>query len=160
MHAVCDKKKQSNNVVDLFEDVHVPSEAAQAKQRGLLARRAKEIEELLDSVDVRLRVDRESAISLLCEATGILEIAVEDIAIIREMDNSFGGGRRLPQVAMLAEKLEKGVAYLLGMFAVASSGNNLSAFNWKLIERDVQEVLGISRAVGDAVGVREFADAA
>jgi len=46
------------------------------------------------------------------------------------------------------------------MFSVASSGDNLSEYNWKLIERDVQEVLGVARAIGDEVDVTELAEAA
>lgn len=151
------KEESTKKVVDLFSDGRAPSVGAQVRQRELLAIRAREIERLLDSIDVKLKIDRESAIVLLCEATGLLEMAVEDIAIIREMDNTFGGGRR---EAKLAERLEKGVAYMVGIFSVASSGENLSEYNWKLIERDVQEVLGISRAVSDVIGVSEFAEAA
>ncbi len=151
------KEERTKKVVDLFSEGCAPSVGVQVRQRELLARRAREIERLLDSIDVELKVDRESAIVLLSEATGLLEMAVEDIAIIREMDNTFGGGRRK---AKLAERLEKGVAYMLGIFSVASSGENLSEYNWKLIERDVQEVLGISRAVSDVFGVTECAKAA
>ena len=107
---------------------------------------------LLDRLDIELKVDRERAIAMLAECTGLLEIAVEDIGRIREVDETFGkGGRRVPRVAKLAEKLEKGLAYLLGIFSVVTAGENLSPYNWKLVERDVQMVLGISRAIGDEV---------
>jgi hypothetical protein len=103
---------------------------------------------MLDKLDCELKVDRERAVSLLAEYSGLLEIAVEDISRIREIDERFGGsGRRLPRVAKLSENLEKGLAYLLGIFSVVSSGETLPAYNWKLVERDVQMVLGISYAI-------------
>jgi hypothetical protein len=90
-----------------------------------------------------------------------LEIAVEDISRIREIDESFGvRGRQVARVATLSLKLEKGLAYLLGIFSVVSSGDNLSPYNWKLVERDVQMVLGISRAIEDEVLSRELKEAA
>lgn len=59
-----------------------------------------------------------------------MEMTVEEISHIRDIDERFGGsGRQLPRVAKLAENLEKGLAYLLGMFSVVSSGENLSPFN-------------------------------
>jgi hypothetical protein len=103
---------------------------------------------MLDKLDCELKVDRERAVSLLAEYSGLLEIAVEDISRIREIDERFGGsGRQLPRVAKLSEKLEKGLAYLLGIFSVVTSGETLPAYNWKLVERDVQMVLGISHAI-------------
>jgi hypothetical protein len=105
---------------------------------------------MLDKLDCELKVDRERAVALLAEYSGLLEIAVEDISRIREVDEKFGGkGRRIPRVATLTEKLEKGLAYLLGMFSVVSAGEDLPPYNWKLVERDVQMVLGISRAIGE-----------
>jgi hypothetical protein len=90
-----------------------------------------------------------------------LEIAVEDISRIREIDERFGGnGRRLPRVAKLSEKLEKGLAYLLGIFSVVSSGENLSRYNWKLVERDVQMVLGISHAICEETCPADLKEAA
>jgi hypothetical protein len=100
-------------------------------------------------------------VAMLAECTGLLECAVEDIGRIREIDEKFGGDvRRVPRVAKLAEKLEKGMAYLLGIFSVASSGENLSPYNWKLVERDIQMVLGISRAIDDELAPPSLKEAA
>jgi hypothetical protein len=116
---------------------------------------------MLDRLDVELKVDRERAIALLCEYSGFLEIAVEDISRIREIDENFGGrGRQVGRVATLALKLEKGLAYLLGIFSVVSSGDNLSPYNWKLVERDVQMVLGVSREIEDELLPCELKEAA
>lgn len=136
--------------VDLFSD-RAPRQGAALRaieQRTRLAALAGELAEMLDKLDCELKVDRERAIALLAECSGLLEIAVEDISRIREIDERFGGrGRRIPRIAKLAEKLEKGLAYLLGIFSAAGSGENLSPYNWKLIERDVQGVLGTSLAI-------------
>jgi hypothetical protein len=116
---------------------------------------------MLDKLDAVLRVDREQAISLLAEFSGLLELAVEDVSRVRDIDESFGGkGRRVPRVAKLAEKLEKGMAYLVGIFSVAGSGENLSTYNWKLIQRDVQNVLGIAQSIGDELAPPPLREAA
>jgi hypothetical protein len=115
-----------------------------------MAELAHKLSEMLDKLDCELKIDRERAIALLAEYSGLLEIAVEDISRIREIDERFGArGRQTPRVATLAAKLEKSLAYLLGIFSVASTGENLSPYNWKLIERDVQSVLGVARAICD-----------
>jgi hypothetical protein len=150
-------------VVDLFGK-QAPSESAAlraAGQRERLAKLSSDLAEMLDRLDVELKVDRERAVAMLAECTGLLEIAVEDLGRIREVDERFGGDkRRLPRVAKLAEKLEKGLAYLLGIFSVVSSGENLSPFNWKLVERDVQMVLGVARAIDDELTPPTFKQAA
>ena len=156
-------KRPRSNVVDLFDN-DAPKRAAAlraSEQRERLAGLAARLADMLDQLDVELKVDRERAVSLLAEYTGLLEMTVEDISRIRDIDEKFGGrGRRLPRVAKLAENLEKGLAYLLGMFSVVSSGENLSPFNWKLVERDVQKVLGISRAIGDELAPPALKEAA
>jgi hypothetical protein len=156
-------RAQRANVVDLFEE-QAPMHGAQLRareQQERLAKLAQKLTEMLDTLDIALKVDRERAVSLLAEYSGLLEVAVEEIGCIREIDEQFGGrGRRLLRVAGLAEKLEKGLAYLLGMFSVVSSGENLSPFNWKLVERDVQMVLGISQAIGDEISRPKLRDAA
>lgn len=144
---------QRATIVDLFDN-RAPSYGAALRareQRERLSRLAKEVAEMLDALDVSLKADRERAVSLIAEYCGLLEVAVEDLACVRDIDETFGGqsGRKPSRLAGLAEKLEKGLSYLLGMFSVVSSGENLSPFNWKLIERDVQRVLGISQAIGD-----------
>lgn len=142
-------------VVDLFSKQGPVQTAGwrAGEQQERLGKLADTLAMLLDRLDIELKVDRERAIAMLAECTGLLEIAVEDIGRIREVDETFGkGGRRVPRVAKLAEKLEKGLAYLLGIFSVVTSGENLSPYNWKLVERDVQMVLGISRAIGDELG--------
>jgi len=145
-------REGGSKVVDLFGK-QAPSQSAAlraAAQREKLATLAKDLAEMLDRLDVELKVDRERAVALLAECTGLMEIAVEDIGRIREIDERFGGDkRRIPRVAKLAEKLEKGLAYLLGIFSVVSCGENLSPYNWKLVERDVQMVLGIARAIDE-----------
>ena len=156
-------KRPQDNVVDLFEN-ETPKRAAAlrtSEQRDRLAGLAARLADMLDQLDVELKVDRERAVSLLAEYTGLLEMTVEDISRIRDIDEKFGGhGRRLPRVAKLAENLEKGLAYLLGIFSVAGSGENLSPFNWQLIERDVQAVLGITRAIGDELAPAALKEAA
>jgi hypothetical protein len=140
----------TGEVVNLFDD-RVPRRASAlrtSEQRERLAELAQKLSVMLDKLDCELKVDRERAVSLLAEYSGLLEIAIEDISRIREVDEKFGGkGRRTPRVATLTEKLEKGLAYLLGMFSVVSAGEDLPPYNWKLLERDVQMVLGISRAI-------------
>ena len=147
-------KKPRGEVVDLFEN-QVPKRASAfrtSEQRERLVELAQRLSEMLDKLDCELKIDRERAVSLLAEYSGLLEIAVEDISRIREIDERFGGsGRRLPRVAKLSENLEKGLAYLLGIFSVVSSGETLPAYNWKLVERDVQMVLGISHAICEEV---------
>ena len=151
------------NVVDLFNN-ETPKQAAAlraSEQRDRLAGLAARLADMLDQLDVELKVDRERAVSLLAEYTGLLEMTVEEISCIRDIDEKFGGhGRRVPRVARLAENLEKGLAYLLGIFSVASTGENLSPFNWQLIERDVQAVLGTSRAIGDELAPAALKEAA
>jgi hypothetical protein len=142
----------TGEVVNLFDN-HAPRRAfalRTSEQRERMAELAQRLSEMLDKLDVELKIDRERAIALLAEYSGLLEIAVEDISRIREIDETFGAkGRQTPRVATLATKLEKGLAYLLGIFSVVSAGENLSPYNWKLIERDVQNVLGVSRSICD-----------
>ena len=150
-------------VVDLFsKQSHSQSTGWRTvEQQERLGKLADTLAMLLDRLDIELKVDRERAIAMLAECTGLLEIAVEDIGRIREVDETFGkGGRRMPRIAKLAEKLEKGLAYLLGIFSVVTAGENLSPYNWKLVERDVQMVLGISRAIGDELSPTDLPAAA
>ena len=153
----------TGEVIDLFEN-RAPRRASALRtdeQRDRLAEIAQKLSGMLDKLDVELKVDRERAIALLAEYSGLLEIAVEDISRIREVDETFGAtGRRTPRIAALAANFEKGLAYLLGIFSVVSSGDNLSPYSWKLVERDVQMVLGISRAIGDEVTPQELKEAA
>ena len=163
MEPMHNRKKQKGEVIDLF-DQGVPQHAAElraAEQRDRLSKVASYLAEMLDRLDVELKVDRERAVAMLADCTGLLEIAVEDIGRIREIDEKFGGdNRQTPRIAKLAEKLEKGLSYLLGIFSVVSTGENLSSFSWKLVERDVQTVLGIARAIGDETGPPGFEEAA
>jgi hypothetical protein len=156
-------RTEDKKVIDLFRN-HAPQDAAllrRSRQRELLAELARQLSEMLDKLDAVLRVDREAAISLLAEYSGLLEMALEDVSRIRDIDETFGGkGRRIPRIAKLAEKLEKGTAYLVGIFSVAGSGENLSAYNWKLIQRDVQDVLGISQMIGDELSPPALKEAA
>ena len=144
----------TGEVVNLFDN-RAPRRASAlrtSEQRERLAELAQKLSVMLDKLDCELKVDRERAVSLLAEYSGLLEIAVEDISRIREIDERFGGSaRRLPRVAKLSEKLEKGLAYLLGIFSVVSSGETLPPYNWKLVERDVQMVLGISHAICEEI---------
>jgi len=153
----------TGEVVNLFEN-RAPQRASALRtneQRERLAELAQKLSTMLYKLDVVLKVDRERAIALLAEYSGLLEIAVEDISRIREVDERFGAtGRQTPRIAALAANLEKGLAYLLGIFSVVSSDDNLSPYNWKLVERDVQMVLGISRAIGDEVTPQELKEAA
>lgn len=156
-------RKPRGEVVDLFEN-QAPQGTARLRagaQRETLAALAAKLTDMLDKLDCELKVDRERAVSLLAEYSGLLEIAVEDISRIREIDDKFGGNaRRTPRVAKLAEKLEKGLAYLLGIFSVVSSGDNLSPYSWKLVERDVQMVLGISHAICEEISPAQVKEAA
>ena len=116
---------------------------------------------MLDRLDGLLRVDREQAISLLTEYSGLLELVVEDIRVIRDIDEDFGG--RTPRQLVFANqalKLERGLAYLLGIFSVVSSGEEMPIYNWKLVHRDVQEVLGISQSINNSVEADALAKAA
>lgn len=153
---------RESKTIDLFaQQAPVQGAALRAtEQRERLAKLADDLTVMLDRLDVELKVDRERAVGMLAECTGLLEIAVEDIGRIREVDEGFGGGRRMPRVATLAEKLERGLAYLLGIFSVAGSGENLSPYNWKLVERDIQTVLGVSRAIGEELAPEPLPNAA
>ena len=118
------------------------------EQTERLSERAKEVAEMLDRLDGQLSVDREQAVAMLAEYTGLLELVLEDIRVIRDIDESFGGcSRRRSPIAQLSLQLERGLAYLLGIFSVVSSGEELPVYNWTLVQRDVQEVLGTSRSV-------------
>jgi hypothetical protein len=156
-------RTEDEKVIDLFRN-HAPQDAARlrrSRQHELLGELALQLAQMLDKLDAVLRVDREQAISLLAEYSGLLELAVEDVSRVRDIDESFGGkGRRVPRVAKLAEKLEKGMAYLVGIFSVAGSGENLSTYNWKLIQRDVQEVLGIAQMIGGELAPPPLREAA
>lgn len=146
------KREPAAPVVDLFRKESAGQTAAlrAVGQQERLGKLAATLATLLDRLDIELKVDRERAIAMMAECTGLLEIAVQDIGRIREVDETFGrGGRRVPRVAKLAEQFEKGLAYLLGIFSVVTAGEDLSPYNWNLVERDVQTVLGVSRAIGD-----------
>jgi hypothetical protein len=156
-------RKPNGEVINLFEN-QAPKRASAfraSEQRERLADLARRLSEMLDKLDCELKVDRERAVSLLAEYSGLLEIAVEDISRIREIDEKFGGdARRIPRVAKLSENLEKGLAYLLGIFSVVSSAETLPAYNWKLVERDVQMVLGISHAICEETCPADLKEAA
>ena len=141
---------EDDKVIDLFRS-RAPRGASTLRkrsQRQMLAELSQKLANMLDSLDAVLKVDRERAVSLLAEYSGLLEIAVENISRIRDIDESFGSkGRRMPKIALLADKLEKGVAYLVGICSAAGCGENLSPYNFKLIERDVQSVLGVARTI-------------
>lgn len=157
------RESSTAEVIDLFEN-RAPKRGSALRtneQRERLAEAAQKLSTMLDKLDVVLKVDRERAIALLAEYGGLLEIAVEDISRIREVDERFGAtGRRTPRIATLAANLEKGLSYLLGIFSVVSSGDNLSPYSWKLVEQDVQMVLGMSRAIEDEVMPQELKEAA
>lgn len=118
------------------------------EQTERLTMRAKEVAGMLDRLDGQLSVDREQAVAMLAEYTGLLELVLEDIRIIRDIDETFGGNsRRRSPLAQLSLQLERGLAYLLGIFSVVTSGEELPVYNWTLVQRDVQEVLDTSRLV-------------
>ncbi len=143
-------KPQKTAETDLFSEEFAvrATELRKQEQHQRLVQRAKEVAEMLDQLDGLLSVDRERAVSMLAEQTGLLELVVEDIRCIRDMDESFGSrSRRQPRIAHQALKLERGIAYLLGIFSVVSSGEVLPVYNWKLVQRDVQEVLGVAHDI-------------
>lgn len=149
---VMPNRQEQRENTDLFteEFTEQANELRTQAQRERLVERAKEVAEMLDRLDGLLRVDREQAISLLTEYSGLLELIVEDIRSIRDIDEEFGG--RTPRELVIANqalKLERGLAYLLGIFSVVSSGEELPVYNWKLVHRDVQEVLTISHDISD-----------
>ena len=115
------------------------------EQQQRLLLRSREVADMLDRLDGQLNVDRERAVALLAEYNGLLETVVEDIRCIRDIDEDFGGGQGAAQVAGLARLLERGIAYLLGIFSVVGSGEVLPVYNWKLVHGDVQQVLGTSQ---------------
>ncbi len=59
-----------------------------------------------------------------------------------------------------AEQLEKGLAYLLGVLSVAVTSDNLSPYNWRLVEREVQEVHSIAGHLQDKEQKQELKAAA
>ncbi len=147
---VMPNKQERSDDNDLFsgEFAGQASDFRNQEQRERLVQRAKEVAEMLDRLDGLLSVDRERAVSMLAEQTGLLELVIEDIRSIRDIDETFGSpSRRQPEIARQALKLERGIAYLLGIFSVVSSGEVLPVYNWKLVQRDVQEVLGISHDI-------------
>ncbi|QDU57525.1 hypothetical protein [Aeoliella mucimassa] len=148
MGTIAIENKQANcEVVDLFDSemAQYAAELRREEQRSRLMRRAEEVAEMLDRLDGKLSVDREQAVAMLAEYSGLLDLVVEDIRSIRDIDETFGAeSRRMPKIARLALQLERGIAYLQGIFSVVSSGEVLPVYNWKLVHRDVQEVLGTS----------------
>jgi hypothetical protein len=82
-------------------------------------------------------------VSITTEYLAPLETAAENLSSIRDIDEQFGGLSHRP-TARKAEQLEKGLAYLLGVLSVAVTSDNLSPYNWRLVERDVQEVHAIA----------------
>lgn len=145
-------RKEERHPFDLFNQrfAGCADELRLQEQRERMIERAKEVAEMLDRLDGELSVDRERAISMLTECTGLLELVLDDIRCIRDIDESFGAGRgRQPKIAALSLKLERGIAYLLGMFSVVSSGEELPVYNWKLIRRDIQDVLGTSQRIAE-----------
>jgi len=145
-----ENKRLPCEVVNLF-NAKLASEAGGLRgqeQRQRLLGRAAEVATMLDRLDGQLTVDRERAIAMLAEYTGLLELVVEDIRLIRDIDENFGGSAKRPSLlARLALQLEQGIAYLLGMFSVVSSGEELPVYNWRLVERDVQEVHAIAAKI-------------
>lgn len=137
---------------DLFGS-GLPAEASKlrtSEQRERLAKIADELAELLDELDSRLRADRGRAVPIVAEYLGPLETAAENLSRVRDIDEQFGGrGDRSPSMAHQAGQLERGLAYLLGVLSVAVTSQNLSPYNWRLVERDVQEVHAIARRVQD-----------
>ena len=155
------QERSENNDLFAEEFAEQATELRTQAQRDRLVERAKEVAEMLDRLDGLLRVDREQAISLLTEYSGLLELVVEDIRSIRDIDEDFGG--RTPRQLVFAGhalKLERGLAYLLGIFSVVSSGEEMPVYNWKLVHRDVQEVLGISQSLRDTESRPELPKAA
>ncbi len=144
------RRKESS--IDLFGS-DLPAEASKlrtSEQRERLAKLADELAEILDDLDARLRADRGRAVPIVAEYLGPLEGAAENLSSIRDIDEHFGGlCRRPPKMAGLAEQLEKGLAYLLGVLSVAITSDNMSPFNWRLVERDVQEVHSIAGRLQD-----------
>jgi len=135
---------------DLFGS-GLPAEAGKlrsSEQRERLARIADELAELLDELDSRLRADRGRAVPVVAEYLGPLEATAETLSAVRDIDEQFGGSSHLP-TARQAEQLEKGLAYLLGVLSVAVTSENLSPYNWRLVERDVQEVHAIAGNLQD-----------
>jgi hypothetical protein len=156
-------KNRNDDTSDLFNKefaTHADALRLQ-EQRERLVAQAREMAELLDRLDGQLSVDRERAIAMLAESTGLLELVLEDVRSIRDIDESFGAGnRRQPRVARQALKFERGIAYLVGIFSVVGSGEELPVYNWSLIRRDIQDVLGIARRIVDLEQPAELAEAA
>lgn len=143
-------KLPPSDLVNLFQEnlAHEGGRYRVQEQRERLHGRAAEVAAMLDRLDGQLSVDRERAIGMLAEYTGLLELVLEDIRVIRDLDENFGGTSKRPSpIVRLALQLERGLAYLLGIFSVVSSGEELPVYNWKLIQRDVQEVLTVSQTV-------------
>jgi hypothetical protein len=132
---------------------NLPAEAGKlrtSEQRERLAKMADDLAELLDELESRLRADRGRAAGVVAEFLSPLEAAAEDLSSIRDIDEQFGGrSDRPPKTARMAEQLEKGLAYLLGVLSVAVTSENLSPYNWRLVERDVQEVHAIAGNLKD-----------
>jgi hypothetical protein len=119
-----------------------------SEQRERLAKIAEELAELLDELESRLRADRGRAVPIATEYLTPLEAAAENLSAVRDIDEQFGGLSHRP-TARMAEQLEKGLAYLLGVLSVAVTSVNLSPYNWRLVERDVQEVHAIAGNLQD-----------
>jgi hypothetical protein len=141
------QNRREEKRTDLFS-TSLPAEAGElrsSEQRERLARIAEELAELLDELESRLRADRGRAVPIAAEYLAPLETAAENLSRVRDIDEQFGGrSDRPPRMAHQAEQLEKGLAYLLGVLSVAVTSDNLSPYNWRLVERDVQEVHAIA----------------
>ena len=140
------QSRREDKATDLFGSRFAgqASELRTSEQRERLAKLADELAELLDELDARLRADRGRAMPIVAEYLRPLEAAAENLSSIRDIDERFGGpSNRPPRAARLAVQLEKGLAYLLGVLSVAVTSENLSPYNWRLVERDVQQVHAI-----------------
>ena len=119
------------------------------EQRQRLQKLAEQLAEMLDRLDHEVRSSPERAASSVSEYAGLLERAVEDVCEIRDIDEEFGRRyRRHNAMVSLAERLEKGLNYLVGVFSVVATSSNIGHYNWRLVQRDIQEVLSLCRAIG------------
>ena len=147
---------QVDGKLDLFErskegaaDVH-----RQQHLRMLLAEKAKQISDLLDGLESVIGSDRERAMSMLAEYSTLMDDASSEVSSVRRISEEL-------EEAILhddALRLERGIRYLIGLFSAMSSGEIQSDYDWKQLELDVRELLGL--CVRLANGDNELLEAA
>lgn len=137
--------RQNQPTLDLFsvQLAGYDEELRRERRRVQLAQRAGEVAGMLDRVDSLLSVDREQAVTTLAEYSGLLELVLEDLRTSTD-DESPAGANRDPGIA---EQFQTQLNYLIGVFSLVASGEEPPTYDWRMVQREVQEVLGTAERI-------------